>query len=276
MRAAIDIGSNSVRLAIAGGATVSEITKLADGLSATGALSEEGKARTLDVLLRYAAICRESGADKIIVFATEAVRNARDGEEFCALVKKKIGLTVTVLSPEKEAALALAGATKPAGAVTVCDLGGGSMEIISSADGKTPDYIKSLPLGVVNVKNRFPALSDAIKNMPALVKEYGTVPDRPVVFCGGSACAIAAGILDLKTYDKSKVSTRFTIGMLDDFMPILSSKSLAVMRPVLAKRADTAPFGAVVMLSTLNHIGRTDFFVSDASNLEAALGGFEV
>lgn len=274
MRAAIDIGSNSVRLALSNGTVQSVITKLADGLTATERLSPSGIAATIATLSDFKRSCELCGCTDIIVFATEAVRRALDGKEFCADVKAKTGLTVTVLSQAQEAELALRGVKKPAGAVTVCDLGGGSMELISSPDGVTPDYINSLPLGVVVLQNLYRGdYRKAIDDAPRLVADYGELPRRPLVVCGGSICAIAAAILNLKAYDKEKVSALFSARALDDAMPMLLGGKLDVFRPVCAKRADTAPYGAIIIQALINKLGNTDFYVSDSSNLEAALAG---
>lgn len=271
LRAAIDIGSNSVRLALSDGTVRSEITKLADGIETCGKLSANGVAATIAALARFAEECKD--CERIGVFATEAVRRATDGAEFCAAVKAATGLTVTVISPEEEARLALAGATKPSGAVTVCDLGGGSMELISSADGKTVEYAKSLPLGVVVLKNKYRGdyrkLTDDI---PELLKDYGRVPDYSLVLSGGSACAIAAGLLNLSVYDKARIDgAHFTARRLDDFMPVLLSPKLSTLRPICAKRADTIPYGAIVLRALIGYTGVTDFYVSDSGNLQAVL-----
>ncbi|MCM1367848.1 MAG: hypothetical protein NC184_03445 [Roseburia sp.] len=273
-RAAIDIGSNSVRLAMSDGTVRSRITKLANGIAETGALAHDGFEATLNALEEYAELCRDANTT---VFATEAVRRAANGKEFCAAVKARTDFDVAVLSPEQEARLALFGAVKPQGAVTVCDLGGGSMELISSRDGVRPDYVKSLPLGVVVVKNRFDGdYRAAIDTVPTLVAEYGDVPDYPLVVSGGSACAIAACMLNLPVYDKSAVNgATFSARELDGFMPMLLRRNLALFRPVCAARADTVPYGAIIIQALLNHIGAEKFSVSDSGNLDAVLNGFE-
>ena len=277
MRAAIDIGSNSIRLALSDGTVMSQVTQLALGIESSGKLSPVGVAATVETLKEYKAVCDEHGITDIFAFATEAVRRATDGDEFCKKVKSDIGLDVHVLSGIQEAELALSGATKPDGAVTVCDLGGGSLEVICSADGKTPDYVKSLPLGVVVLKNMFDGdYRKAIDDLPNRLNEYGDIPNYPVVLCGGSACNIAAAILNLKVYDKKAISTKFTVKQLDDVMPMLLSKKLSVLRPICTKRADTIPYGAIILQALLNYIGATEFYVSDASNLEAVLNNSEL
>ncbi len=271
MRAAIDIGSNSVRLAISNGVRRSVITKLADGLTATGRLSQSGVRATMDALKAFAAEC--GACESVIAFATEAVRSAADGAEFCAAVKNETGIDVRVLSPAEEAEFALRGAVKPSGAVTVCDLGGGSMELISASDGKTPDFVKSLPLGVVVLKNKFDGnYRAAIDSAPTLVEAYGEIKPYPLVLIGGSACTIAAAMLNINVYDAEKINgAHFTARELDDIMPVLLSNKLSTLRPVVKNRADTAPYGAIIFQALINHIGATDFYVSDSGNLEAAL-----
>lgn len=257
------------------GTVRSHITKLADGIENTGVLSQSGMAATEAALKEYAELCR--GA-RVTVFATEAVRRAKNGEKFCADIKSHTGFSVKVLSPETEARLALFGAVKPKGAVTVCDLGGGSMELIASNNGIDPQYIKSLPLGVVVIKNRYAGdHRAAIDEMPTLVGEYGKVPDYPLVVSGGSACAIAAAMLDLAVYDRSVVNGAcFSARELDGAMPMFLSGNLALFRPVCANRADTVPYGAIIIQALLNHIGANKFYVSDSGNLDAVLNGFEI
>ncbi len=271
MKAAIDIGSNSIRILKSDGTKRSVITKLADGIETTGKLSKSGVAATLDALAEFAVLCRD--CENICVFATEAVRRASDGDEFCAAVKLRTGMTVTVLSGEQEAELALRGAKKPNGAITVCDLGGGSMEIVSAADGRTPEYIKSLPLGVVVLKNRYRGdYRRAIDEMPNLLADYGELKSYPLAVMGGSACAIAAGILDLHVYDANRINGAYiTARELDDAMPMLLSTELATLRPVCAKRADTIPYGAITIQALVNYIGVDGFYVSDSGNLEGII-----
>lgn len=272
MRAAIDIGSNSVRLAFSDGSVRSEITKLADGTGKTGRLSSQGVERTLEVLKTFAAAC---GDTPVVAFATEAVRAASDGAEFCAAVKRETGLTVKVLSSEAEAKLALLGAYKKAGACTVCDLGGGSMELISASDGVTPEYIKSLPLGVVMLKNKYNGdYKSAVRDAPTLVADYGATAPYPLTVSGGSVCAIAAAIQNLRVYDKRRINGAYiTARELDSILPMLQRPDLPVLRPVCSKRADTVAYGGIILRALINHMGLTGFYVSDSGNLDAVLDG---
>lgn len=270
MKAAIDIGSNSVRLACSDGTTASVITKLADGLERTGRLSPEGVERSLEAICGF--VRQASDCSSVVAFATEAVRRAADGSDFIAAVKNKCGIDVKLLSGEDEARLALKGAVKPKGAVTVCDLGGGSMELISSRDGVTPEYMQSLPLGVVVMKNRYNGDYAALTaDAPALVN-FAHKPSYPLVAIGGSACTIAAAALNLTVYDKSAINGYYmTAKALDGLMSMLTSKNFSVFRPLCKKRADTVAYGAILLSALVNVLGLDGFYVSDSGNLDAIL-----
>ena len=276
MRAAIDIGSNSVRLATTDGMKRSIITKLADGIEATGRLSPVGVEATIEVLKEYTTL--SSGASEIVAFATEAVRRATNGVDFCKTVKEQVGLEIKIVPKNIEARLALFGATKPKGASTVCDLGGGSMEVICASDGVTPEYEMSLPLGVVVLKNKYNGDYAALsRDAQTLISGYGTLPLYPLTAMGGSATTIAAAIQNLPYYDASKVNGYvITLKELDEFMPILMSDKLGILRPVAKKRADTVVYGAIMLTALCHRIGVDRFHVSDTSNLDAVLNGFEL
>lgn len=269
----IDIGSNSVRL-LHNGKKIGVITKLADGIDNNGVLSKDGVERTVQTLRDYINIV--GSPRDIFAFATEAVRKSTDGAQFVARVKRELGLDITVLSGEQEAAIALYGAKKPQGSVCVCDLGGGSMELVCSKDGHTADYVKSLHLGVVVLKNKFNGnFRAAIDGAPELVQEYGDTPDYPLVMLGGSACSIAAAILNLDVYNPDAVNGAFiSAAALDDNMPLFLSPNLALYRPICEKRKDTVPYGAIIIQALVNKLNANGFYVSDSDNLNAFENGY--
>lgn len=141
-RAAVDVGSNSVRLLVADGdgAPVRRemrITRLGAGVDATGHLDDDALHRTLEALTDFRERWRADGvADRVRIAATSAVRDAVDRERFFAGVVEATGVEAEVLTGEDEAALAYAGATgaldveEPA---MVLDVGGGSTELVIGA-----------------------------------------------------------------------------------------------------------------------------------------------
>jgi len=139
--AAIDVGTNSVRLLVAdgapGGLTPVErhmrITRLGLGVDATGHLDDGALERTLATLAEYAARARELGAERLRMAATSAVRDASDRARFFDGVREATGVEAEVLSGEAEGATAFQGATATLDVeapVVVLDIGGGSTELI--------------------------------------------------------------------------------------------------------------------------------------------------
>ena len=159
--AALDCGSNSTRLLIEGedGSTwrrEMRITRLSEGVDATGSLTAAAIARTLDVLAEYRAMMDEAGVRRGRLVATSAVRDAHNGGPFLAEARRVTGVPAEVLSGNEEAALSYAGATTglaPSSRVTVVlDIGGGSTELATEDRGGLASY--SMQLGCVRVTER--------------------------------------------------------------------------------------------------------------------------
>ena len=164
--AAIDIGSNSVRQIVAdvtsaGGIQVVDEMKaaprLAAGLVESGQLAEPSMAGAVEAIGRMATLARQLGAERIEAVATSAVRDAANGDDFLARVLRETGLRVRVLDGEEEARLsfrsALAHFDLGMGRAVVMDIGGGSLELVLSADGVV-ERLASLPFGAVRLTER--------------------------------------------------------------------------------------------------------------------------
>ena len=164
--AAIDIGSNSIRLTIVdapvGGRRVTRdeekaYARLGHGVLETGRLSDEAMDAAVVALDRMVRIARERQVAHVRAVATAAVRLATNGEEFVARVRRETGLEIEVISGEDEGRLALLSAADGlaiAGELTVVDIGGGSVEIVRGS-GSAVDFVVSMPLGVVVLADRF-------------------------------------------------------------------------------------------------------------------------
>jgi hypothetical protein len=156
--AAIDIGSNSIKMTIgraddAGRVEqidwASEVVRLGEGLDETGRLEEERIDLAVETLARFAERARELGASTVVAVATEATRAAANGGEFLDRVHRETGIAVRVLDGLEEAALTfrgLAPTTDLAGATLIADVGGGSTELIVARDG-VMQSAQSIPLG---------------------------------------------------------------------------------------------------------------------------------
>ena len=215
MKAIIDTGSNSVRLAVfADGRIVFKrkyITRLGSGLASSGLLDIAGKQRTLEALSLLTNTAEQMGVEKkdIYIFATAAVRRAKNGGEFVDEASKLIGIKTDIVSEDEEAELALSGALGNEDGC-VLDIGGASSELIVRNGGDVV-YKRSLPLGAVVVTEMFKkdekAADEYIKNA---VKEYGKVPITGLLTgIGGTASCCARVMARIKgaDYDSTDCKT---------------------------------------------------------------------
>src|SRR5205809_1428995 len=164
--AAIDIGSNSVRLKIARlvGHRLREIvedrevTRLGESVFRSGFLSPEAMENTIKVLRRFHRAAQRTGADVVRVVATSALRDARNSRAFLEWVRSATGWRVEIISGVEEARLIHLGLTSTlrvnSSSVLMIDLGGGSCELTVSKKGHIQETV-SLPLGAVRLTNDF-------------------------------------------------------------------------------------------------------------------------
>jgi exopolyphosphatase/guanosine-5'-triphosphate,3'-diphosphate pyrophosphatase len=165
--AAIDVGSNSIRLVIAeldpaAGLTIIDELKdqprLAAGLARTGRLDPAAVDRAMQTLGRMRDVCRRRGVRRIAAVATAAVREAENGEDFVARVRGELDIPLRVIAPEVEASLSYRSVAHHfplAGARTlVADIGGGSLELVGAVDGLV-ELSASFPLGAVRLTELF-------------------------------------------------------------------------------------------------------------------------
>lgn len=177
--AAIDVGSNSIRLLVTEVAAdgtyrilddEKQTTRLARGLAQTGRLSSDAMRQSLDALKRMRTIAHGFGADRVEVIGTSALREAENGADFAKLVKDELGIDLEVIPGTEEAELSFSSIArhfdlKATNAVAV-DLGGGSAELILVANAVVEE-LHSLPVGAVRVTESF------LKSDPCTAKELG-------------------------------------------------------------------------------------------------------
>lgn len=161
--AAIDVGTNSIRLVVAEADSAASYrvldeeraqTRLGEGLYRTGSLGEEPMRRSLEALGQMRAIADGMGVDAIRAIATAAVREAKNGRTFLDAAEKEHGVRLEVVSEDEEARLAFRSIRKHFPLVdtptAIVDIGGGSLEVILSAGGMIEET-HSLPLGAVRL-----------------------------------------------------------------------------------------------------------------------------
>src|SRR5690242_12087586 len=213
--AAVDIGSNSVRLKIArlrGHKLHSiqedrEVTRLGEGVFRSNFLSPESMAETVKVLRRFHRTAQRLGTDSVRVVATSALRDARNSQAFLEWVRSATGWQVDIISGLEEGRLIHLGLVSNLrlsdSNVLMIDLGGGSCELTVSRRGHIRETV-SLPLGAVRLTNEFlshdPPRKSELQSLRAFVaREVGRVSARIVasrvhtaIATSGTAAALAA------------------------------------------------------------------------------------
>src|SRR5690349_10539932 len=192
--AAVDIGSNSVRLAVARliGRRLKplhedrEVTRLGESVFRTGFLSPEAMADTIKVLRRFHRSAQKFGADTVRVVATSAMRDARNSRAFLEWVRSTTGWKVEIISGLEEARLIHLGLVSNLRVNTsnalMIDLGGGSCELTISVKGHIRDTV-SVPLGAVRLTGEFlqhdPPRKAELRRLRGFVeREIGRIADR--------------------------------------------------------------------------------------------------
>jgi exopolyphosphatase/guanosine-5'-triphosphate,3'-diphosphate pyrophosphatase len=299
--AAIDLGTNTVRLLVAdvassaaGWRTVlaeQRVTRLGEGFRATGALGQAAAARTAAAVQDYVARARAAGAERVAIAATSAVRDAANGHAFVRDLERATGVGVRVISGEEEARLTLAGilaALGPLpGVMLAFDIGGGSTEYILAQDG-TLIVSASLRLGVVPLAERFPfagpveparyaamrADIDAqlARELPSAI---ATARVDTLVGTAGTVTTLAALDLGLVDYDAARVQghalTRAGIERQRCRLAALDVAGRAALPCLEPGRADLIVAGVAIVDTTLDRWRQQRLIVSDWSLREGLL-----
>ena len=277
MVAVIDIGSNSVRLYIASGKAVNakklNTTQLSEGLALFGRLQEKAMARTADAVAGFFDEAIASGADKVYVFGTEAMRNP-GGETLKKTIESRIPVVVDIISGETEAKIGYIGCTGGKGSNAVIDIGGASVELTSGKSGVI-EYAKSLPLGVVRVRDAVGGnRADIEKFYKSKITAFDKVCADVLYAIGGTATTVASMLLGQKTYDANAVHGYVvTHGALENLIDrIFACDNLTEMFPTLgAKRAAVIGHGAILLSLMQDYLGFGSLTVSEHDNIEGYL-----
>jgi len=333
----IDIGSNSVRLVIAEAnglnrATVQgkpgvwsspyrvivdekATTRLATGMDITGRLDARAMEQSAYAIADMRAVSQRHGVagEQLLVVATCAVREAKNREEFCELIRRWSGLRVRIVSAKREAKLAFrsvasgfdlpeietAGATakQPAtdgkgelkhGGLAVIDLGGGSTEVILTGRGKKADKIKrifALPIGAVRITERFggpeastggqfAAMKDWTKRF--VVRRVWEVDRRPLLMIGTGGTVTALASMVSGKSGSAVHGQRLSIIDVRATLSDLRVMSLADRQhvPGLSKdRADLVVGGLIILEAVMARLGCRELIASTGGIRDGVLLG---
>ena len=289
--AVVDIGSNSTRLLIAdvGEDGIAElerrsiVTRLGEGVDATGELGEAPRQRVFDVLEGYAEAIEAHGCEARTAVMTSAVRDSSNGREFETAVRERYGLEAVTLSGDQEAELTFAGATaardpRDVTELLVIDIGGGSTELVVGAGGVV-DFHVSTQAGVVRHTERH-LRSDppAEAELAALAADARAVIEagvpagvrenvRAAVAVAGTATMCAAMDLELDAYDADAVEGHLLdVATLQCQLARLSSMPLSEREQVTGlhpERAPTIVAGVAILIEVLGAFALESTEVSD-------------
>lgn len=239
LRAAIDVGSNTIRLLVARveDGTLAKIlddsrfVRLGSGVDASGFLNHERKEAGIVAIRELLSVAKELGCTDVRAVATSAVRDASDGRDYVERIKEETGLDIQIIGGDEEARLTYTGATagiELKGKNLVCDLGGGSCEVIVASESGIR-WSQSFQLGSGRLSEKF------IRNDPPMEDERAAVHDLVLrtlrargasgdagvaIFTGGTATYIAH-LLELS----------------DDVVDVKPAQLEAVERTVYSERA---------------------------------------
>ena len=260
--AALDVGSNTVRLLVARSVEgnlepvqeASRFARLGLGVDKTGHLDPDRKRAGIEAISELASMAHEAGALDIHAVATSAIRDASDGVDFAEEVKSETGVSIRIISGDEEARLTFLGTTMQMdlshGAI-VCDIGGGSSEIIAAADDGI-HWAHSLKIGSGRLSERFvtgdppsenerAAISNYVREM---LEELGREAAELAVFTGGTATNIV-GITGL-----DGVTVEITLQALVDVENLVYSMPAAQITEqyrVRPERAQVWPAGVTTV-----------------------------
>src|SRR5271165_1920904 len=283
--AAVDIGSNSVRLKIARVVRGRlhtlledrEVTRLGESVFGYGSLDPEAMALTIRVLQRFHRSVQGFAADRVRVVATAALRDARNSRAFLDWVRSATGWQTEVISGLEEGRLIHLGILSNARIANqralLIDLGGGSCELTLSVSGHIADMV-SLPIGAVRLTQMFlhhdPPRENELEQMRGLVqREVSRVQKRirdarvQVAIATSGTPAALSGLYEAKVrgYDETKPHT-VPHPAVSKIVKELSRRSLAERRALPGigpRRAEIIVAGAMVFAELMDKCGLRSF-----------------
>lgn len=291
-RAAIDVGTNSVKLLVAdvNGNEVrpvwenSRVTRLGRNFYDTHLLQAEAIAQTAAAVAEFTRTAHDAGAVSLRVIATSAAREARNAGALADALRRVSGQELEIISGEQEADWAFRGVTSDAafatGPLLIMDVGGGSTELILGDNGH-PRWRSSYPLGVVRLLEALhptdPPATDDLENCRARVREFIEQHIAPVLAAqltpatrlagvGGTATVLAAMELDLRAFDRDRLQgftlERGRVAARAAQLWSLPHAQRGALPGLPPKRADVILPGAVIYEELMARLGFAECRVS--------------
>jgi exopolyphosphatase / guanosine-5'-triphosphate,3'-diphosphate pyrophosphatase len=299
--AVVDLGTNTTRLLVADveDGRVEEldkrttITKLGQGVDATGRLADEAMDRVRETLDDYQETIQRLKADDVVAVATSAMRDADNGPDFREELNRRYGIDARTISGDEEARLTFLGATSghtpaaesPASAVVI-DIGGGSTEYVVGSAGTDPAFHTSAQMGSRRHTERFlhsdPPGREELEALAADVRRIveESVPEdvraatSEGIAVAGTATTLAAIDLELDPYDPEKVhGYRLGLAAAERIQAMLAALPVAERRKVAGLHPDRAPVivaGVTILVESMRSFGLDEIEISESDILQGA------
>jgi exopolyphosphatase/guanosine-5'-triphosphate,3'-diphosphate pyrophosphatase len=296
--AVVDLGTNTCRLFLADVTAghveqverLTTVVRLGQGVDETGRLHPDAVARTHACLAGYASRIEAYGPARRLLVATSVLRDARDGRQFLKAVKYDFGLRWRILNGQEEGSLAFRGGTSwladAPDPLLLVDIGGGSTEFAVGSAGQTPDFVRSLDVGVVRQTERFfrhdpPEAAEvaALSGHVAAAVEGGVPADlraavRGAVGVAGTYTTLVATKLGMTEYDARLVQGhRLTLADIDAAVARFAALTCAErgrLPGIKPGREDVILAGALIAREACAAFGLESVLVSEADLLEGA------
>jgi exopolyphosphatase/guanosine-5'-triphosphate,3'-diphosphate pyrophosphatase len=294
LRAAVDIGTNTVRLLlgeVVDGSIRSPqyrqtITRLGGGMTKQEGLTPAAMERTLSALQSYAAFLNPIPLVHLRVVATEALRRAVNAAAFVRKVREQTDFCIEIISGAEEARLSACGVLSVLSPLPkhslVFDIGGGSIEFIL-LQGRHIQFHQSYPLGVVDLAEQAPLRNPerAIKDtLLALLLDLAHLhpkglPAVELIGTAGTLTTLAALALEMKNYDRTLVNNHILqrTWLLETYerLSVLTPKQREKLPGIEQGRGDLILPGLQIVLAMLTAFESDRVVVSDAGLLEGIL-----
>lgn len=290
--AAIDCGTNSVRLLITHDGRdqverLMRITRLGQGVDATGGFDPEAIERTLAVLREYRELMDRHGVERIRMGATSATRDASNREEFVVPAREILGIEPEVISGDEEGRLSFLGATADLdptdGPFLICDIGGGSTEFVFGTT--EAEAVISTDIGCVRITEAWlhsdPPSAEELSQALSVIDIHlddveRAIPQlreaRTFVGLAGTVVNVAAVELGLATYSRDALHhVMLTRAAVEDVFRTLATEALVdrIHNPGLEReRADVIVGGLCVLVATMRRFGIDECLVSESDILD--------
>jgi exopolyphosphatase/guanosine-5'-triphosphate,3'-diphosphate pyrophosphatase len=272
----IDIGTNTLLLLIVDEqlhrvVDLCRFGRLGKGLDASGKLADDAIGKSLDICREYRQVLTEHAVDRVHVIGTQALREASNARDFVGPAEEILGATIEVIAGRREAQLAYLSVARTfpeldGTSFVVVDVGGGSTEVITAANGGVRNSV-SIPIGAVRLTERYlesdpPAIGEALRLDDKIDRELAKLDlasGIPIVGTAGTATTMAAFALGLTKYDPDKVTGhKLTAEDVDRMRQRLFAASTAERREmpgIEPQRADVIAAGVAIYQRVMYRMG---------------------